>query len=644
MMAVPLTGNLIELGYGDKGKNPKPGVLWRDPDNWKPRESFPEGAMMGYPTGYEAFVVDLDEYKADAWEEFERTEPDLALKVSELHSADTLIIATQSGGKHVYFKMVDGITNAGMKKDVFDIRGLGGYAVHPDSPGYTVIKNPGYIGDAPEWLIERLVAAGSKQFDKPLPARVEVTDADLALIPERHLHAWSSGVPEHVKRHAVVFAFMCDLARAGVPIDAAYRLTVAHECSRSKRWSDANVWRQVQVAYAKVGADSDFWRKRKYLTATYYNARRRRVAPWALLGVLITEALHALPYNVTLSTVKGPMSMNFISAYIGPSGTGKSLAQAVAAELFTFGGKTVRDRVEPGSGEGILGPIYGGVDKDGNEQWGENHAVGIAYDEISSLANRTGRGGSTIIDYLKIGWSGGALSSVTRGDKGMIGRHQYRMTTMFGAQPELCDVLFDKNASAGGLTQRIAWFSVVDPERKSERDDSEPRVYNFPAPSFDVVWAVKALPEMNAAYDAHDDLAQDGKLDPLDTHELMVRSKIAVALMAMDGRTDLISEDWQIAGTIIEHSKATRQGVLDALSSAKAREDSAKGQSLGLVTAISEQAKRAHDIARVSKIARAKIAENPAITRGALRAKMRGDDRKSGVVDEVLDEMFPEAA
>jgi Bifunctional DNA primase/polymerase, N-terminal/Primase C terminal 1 (PriCT-1) len=101
-------------------------------------------AKIGMPTGSwsDCFVVDEDRPKAV--EELERELP------------ETLIIRTPSGGRHFYFKHVDGLTNSpGALPEGIDIRGEGGYVIVPPSEGYTIeVRAP--IADAPDWLLEAL--------------------------------------------------------------------------------------------------------------------------------------------------------------------------------------------------------------------------------------------------------------------------------------------------------------------------------------------------------------------------------------------------------------------------------------------------------------------------------------------------------
>jgi hypothetical protein len=102
------------------------------------------GEKIGMPTGTASgvFVVDVD--RLEALGELPRELP------------ETLTIRTASGGLHLYFRHVVGITNkrGGLPAGI-DVRGDGGYVIVTPSEGYTVeCRAP--IADAPEWLLELL--------------------------------------------------------------------------------------------------------------------------------------------------------------------------------------------------------------------------------------------------------------------------------------------------------------------------------------------------------------------------------------------------------------------------------------------------------------------------------------------------------
>ncbi|WDG16859.1 hypothetical protein [Microbacterium sp. Clip185] len=72
-----------------------------------------------------------------------------------------------------------------------------------------------------------------------------------------------------------------------------------------------------------------------------------------------------------------------------------------------------------------------------------------------------------------------------------------------------------------------------------------------------------------------------GKRDALHGHELMVRTRVAVALMVLDGRVELNDEDWELAEAVMVHSRATRTVVRQRLAEVSAQEHVTRGRAAG---------------------------------------------------------------
>lgn len=127
-------------------------------------------AKIGMPTGSRSgvFVVDVDRLEA------------LGELPQEL--PETLTIRTPSGGRHFYFRHVDGVTNRrGAMPAGIDVRGEGGYVCVPPSPGYT-IEQRAPIADAPEQLLEIIREKPAREARQPRPG--EKIDIETGPIPE----------------------------------------------------------------------------------------------------------------------------------------------------------------------------------------------------------------------------------------------------------------------------------------------------------------------------------------------------------------------------------------------------------------------------------------------------------------------------
>jgi len=150
------------LGYSAKGipvfpckpapdKSPMTKRGFYDATTSRPRitgywKAFPH-ASIGMPTGERSGFFVLDEDRPGALDELEE-------KMGKL--PPTLTIRTPRGGRHLYFRYEEGITNrTGSLPEGIDVRGEGGYALVPPSTGYTVEHNAP-VAEPPEWLLEAL--------------------------------------------------------------------------------------------------------------------------------------------------------------------------------------------------------------------------------------------------------------------------------------------------------------------------------------------------------------------------------------------------------------------------------------------------------------------------------------------------------
>ena len=111
------------------------------------------GVPTGEPSGFD--VLDFDyRHGASAWEAAN------AHRIPPTRSHRTM-----SGGKHLLFRHAPGVRNLASKfADGMDVRGDGGYIIHPPSTGYTVDQDVP-VAEWPQWLLEIVLA--------PPPAKPE---------------------------------------------------------------------------------------------------------------------------------------------------------------------------------------------------------------------------------------------------------------------------------------------------------------------------------------------------------------------------------------------------------------------------------------------------------------------------------------
>ena len=330
----------------------------------------------------------------------------------------------------------------------------------------------------------------------------------------------------------------------------------------------------VAKAGGHTETEADFWKRRPVLSSIRQNALRTYTAPWSMLGGALLRALDTVPYFIRFESMRGPAALNAMVANVGPSGGGKSLLQnQLDRALYFEGGDKQRTR-EVGSGEAIASAFVTDPkkrDENGEPLWANRrHAAMFSFDEVGRLTAMGARSGSTIFEYLKTGWSGGMLGRSLAGGDGLeLDAFSYRMTAYLNVQPDRAEPLLTDDEIAGGFPGRLLWFSTQDPEVASAHDDTPVEPYNVRQLNWNdggKSHMVIALPEMNAAFAAQQIAFHTGTRSDLDGHELLSRSKVAAALMVLDGRMALNSEDWELAGVVTNQSNSVRKSVQDRLS------------------------------------------------------------------------------
>jgi hypothetical protein len=130
-------------------------------------------ALIGMPTGSRSgyLVVDVDQLGA--------------LEELGFELPETLTVETPRGGRHYYFKHVEGLTNSpGGLPSGIDIRGEGGYCVVPPSRGYRVI-NQAPVADIPVELLTILREQPQSHHVRAIAATTVTVDLDsIEPIPE----------------------------------------------------------------------------------------------------------------------------------------------------------------------------------------------------------------------------------------------------------------------------------------------------------------------------------------------------------------------------------------------------------------------------------------------------------------------------
>ena len=334
----------------------------------------------------------------------------------------------------------------------------------------------------------------------------------------------------------------------------------------------------------KIPDTPGFWEALPMLTHIHKLARARRVAPWALLGAVMAQAVAATSPNIVLPRLVGGYgSLNIAAGLVGPSGAGKGAANGVAGEVMPV----AVNEVGIGSGEGLV-HVYARRVK-GKVERISDHAL-VSIPEIDSLRGVANRQGSTIMAELRKAWSGEALgfSYADPAKRLPIDAHSYRLAIVAGIQPGRAAVLLDDRD--GGTPQRFLWLPAVDPDAPEELP-SVPRKRVIEHLDRDVQdeWEENWQPDLKEMEVAHavreeidaDRLARlrDEADEALDGHAMFSRLKVAAAIAIIASDPGKVTdEDWALAGQVMEVSNFTRQLVIGEAQSARSETNRSRGR------------------------------------------------------------------
>jgi hypothetical protein len=356
-------------------------------------------------------------------------------------------------------------------------------------------------------------------------------------------------------------------------------------------------WNPVLLQGGNAGGDDsrDFWASRPELSRVHDFARARRAAPWSTLGVVLTRIVAAVhPVLVLPPIIGSEASLNLFVALVAPSGGGKDVAQAVAADAVHLNGEPF-EMVTPGSGEGIAHAYMRRVKSDGtdghekNESWVKQHTTNVLFtvSEVDTLAALKSRSNSTLMPEMRMAYMGQRLGFqyVAEEKRLPVPAGSYRLCLIVGVQPLRAATLLDD--ADGGTPQRFVWLSAIDRGAPDVRP-AEPQRWSWTMPStagLDRTWNAKlVLPVCGTAERAIDAAylaSRRGQGDPLDSHRLLCQEKVAAGLGLFHERAGIDEEDWQLADVVMAHSSRTRSTVEHTLRARQASENVGRGKAEG---------------------------------------------------------------
>jgi hypothetical protein len=574
----------------------------------------------------------------------------------------TFTVATAKG-THRYYATREPLGNtAGRLARGVDTRGTGGYVVGPGSVNVATgsvyeVEHDAPVAPLPDHLSAKLqkgAEAGLRAFRErgtgdPYKRLVGLLTSLLgASEGERNHHL--NNVAHTVDQDGLADALGVPEV-VGALYDAALVIGLtARETGRTLA-SGRSDWDGLTGVGATGGAaailaengvldpEATFWESRDYLAHVRQAAQALRVAPDALLAVVLVRAACEIPPAVTLPALVGaPSPLNLFAALVGPSGSGKGATFGASDSLYRW----AVERKTPGSGEGVV-RLYVTKGDDGPEQHTE--AVLLDVDEIDTLGSLNKRSGSTQSPILRTGWSGGRMGFDGYADANKalaVPAGKYRLGLVAGVQPGRASVLLDE--SDGGTPQRFLWASVLDPhapDTAPEHPGPMPlRMRQALAPSgasgVTALGATRSGPlavadAVRQEIDA-DRLARlrGGAGDAgLQGHAGLMRLRVAAVLGVMDGRFEVAEADWALAGQVMAMSAKALGDVKAGLAESSRSRAAAAGRADAERASVRDEVLAARAVERVAaKIARKVWRSDEPCLKRALRDACVGDDRQ----------------
>ncbi|MBF6090897.1 hypothetical protein [Nocardia cyriacigeorgica] len=424
--------------------------------------------------------------------------------------------------------------------------------------------------------------------------------------------------------------FVCTCAEYGVPEGVALGAAIKgrDEGAFPKRYSDAHLSGQICKAYTKVEAegklgskstptqreqkkkgppdrrtndqvapttsddalediavdhntmvDTKFWDSRDYLKRIYEAATNVGRSPWGVLGVVLSRVSCLISPEYVLPPITGSYgSLNVNVLITGKPGSGKNACFSLAKRL-------VADDIKvcaPASGEAVASVFATRKrTKEGVQTEYHTESAWMTIGEVTQVQAQIQRSGSTLLPTLLSAAMGELIGRdlADRPNGLLIQDHRYRLGVAIGVQPESLELL--EKTGGQGLPQRYLWFPGREHGQKRASHEMPPPVAtlgvedsttdmpdNLDKPRRADEFKIISLPE--AVVREVIEFDEDDDKDPLDTHSMLLRLRVAACLMWMDGRKGAISpEDWELSASVMDVSRSTRNRVMGESYAAK---------------------------------------------------------------------------
>jgi hypothetical protein len=404
---------------------------------------------------------------------------------------------------------------------------------------------------------------------------------------------------------------------------------------------------EVAARLNEAIAEDKFWSNTPTLKHVRNVAHSRLVSAYAVLGCVLREAISCVEPRVMLPPITGDVaSLNLFTAAVGTSGRGKDAANAAGRAAINFLGMDGENMSAPmgnaGSGEGLARIFAGYKAKNGDiDRLARDARAKLEVPDVATLEALAGRKGQTLVGELLKAYMGQPLgfSNAQRETTTAVAEHSYRLVLGVGVQPDNARFFLDRDKD--GLPQRFLWLPATDPLIPKPEPKPEPvEPIDVVLPDFGHGrWVMQIPDEVAVEIREYRWLVVTGsnEVDPLDGHVMLTRAKTAAGLSILHGRNTMEMQDWELAGHLIDVSRAQRDGLAAAVKARKHVDNTAQADAQAEREAIICDRMAEHNEKRVAQAITRKLARVRRATRRDLRINLKTGLR--GDFDPVFDTM-----
>jgi len=312
-----------------------------------------------------------------------------------------------------------------------------------------------------------------------------------------------------------------------------------------------------------------FWTDRPVLTAIRDAARARMVSPDALfLNILLRWAALVPPCYKLPAVIGDEATFDLIGVVVANTSGGKSAANRVSKQMVRNLDPAIMFDYPIGSGEGLVTSYMEMVEHVNDEGKKERslrvtkRGLHFTIDEGVAFLSMGQRKGTTLMPTLTAAWSGSALgqANASAETRRIIEGGRVRLAVAINMQESNAWKLFEDEISDLGLTGRMIFASAHDAGAIMSEFSGDLAVLPFPPlPIIEtgrtVAYADPAIPQQ-IRQRHFNILTGQLRIDPLESHQMLIQCKVAGVLALQDGRSAIEESDWTLAQEVVRASSA----------------------------------------------------------------------------------------